>query len=126
MRRVALGIVLLVSVAVPATAQVAAAPQLTPDQKGYIVYDQCIMHAAIKASHTDAENEAIFGLAKADCAATRAQVIIGQENNRQFLAALDAADADKAANFPTWIKGVRERRKTFESQGGSPAGATQR
>jgi hypothetical protein len=36
------------------------------------------------------------------------------------LAALDAADADKSANFPEWIKGVRERRKTFETQGITP------
>lgn len=96
--------------------------ELTPDQKGYIAYDQCMMHAAIRASHTDAQNEAIFGLAKAQCAATRAQVIIGQENNREFLAALDAADADKEANFPAWIKGVRERRQARDAGHGAPDG----
>lgn len=125
MYRVALGIVLLTSSAVSAMAQIPAASQLSPDQKGYIIYDQCIMHAAIRASHTDAKDEEIFGLAKAQCAATRAQVIIGQENNRQFLAALDAADADKAANFPAWIKGVRERRKTFDTNSSSPAATPQ-
>ena len=92
----------------PALAQAPA--ELTSDQKGYIAYDQCMMHAAIQASHTDASDDAIFGLAKAQCAATRASVVIGQERNRDFLAALDAADADKAANFPAWIKGVRARR----------------
>lgn len=122
----AISLVVLLSTAVPSTAQVSTAPQLTPDQKGYIVYDQCIMHAAIRASHTKAKDEEIFGLAKAECAPTRAQVVIGQENNRQFIAALDAADADKAANFPAWIKGVRERRKAFEAKGSSPAAAPQR
>lgn len=121
MIRNAVGFVLLLSIAVPSAAQVAPGAQLTPDQKGYIVYDQCIMHAAIRASHTNAKNEEIFGLAKAACAPTRARVVIGQENNRQFIAALDAADADKAANFPAWIKGVRERRKAFEAKGSLPA-----
>lgn len=113
MLRMAFGLVLTIATAAPAAAQQTVAP-LTPDQKGYIVYDQCMMHAAIQASHTDAKDEAIFGLAKARCAATRALVIKGQENNREFLAALDAADADKAARFPAWIKGVRERRKAFD------------
>ena len=126
MSRAAYGLVLMVSIVAPATAQVTTPAQLTPDQKGYIVYDQCIMHAAISASHTDAKDEEIFGLAKAQCAATRAQVIIGQENNRQLLAALDAADADKSANFPAWIKGVRDRRKVFEARGGFPAAAAAR
>lgn len=120
MRRLALGLILAVSFVAPAMARSPTTPQLTPDQKGYIIYDQCMMHAAIKASRTDAKDEAIFGLAKAQCAATRAQVIIGQENNHQFLAALDAADADKSAYFPAWIKEVRERRKAFESRGAAP------
>jgi hypothetical protein len=72
-----------------------ASTQLTSDQKGYIVYDQCMMHAAIQ----------------------------GQENNKQFLAALDAADADKATRFPTWIKGVRERRKAFDAKLAAPVNA---
>ena len=108
-----LGLVVAAVMASPSMAQGPAGSQLTPDQKGYIAYDQCIMHAAIQASHTNAKDDEIFGLAKAQCAATRALVTVGQKNNRQFLAALDAADADKAANFPAWIKGVRERRKAF-------------
>lgn len=101
----------LVATALSTMAVAQTPTELTPDQKGYIVYDQCMMHAAIEASHTDADDAQIFGIAKASCAATRAQVVIGQEANAQYLAALDAADADKAANFATWIKGVRERRR---------------
>lgn len=111
MRGNATGFGFLASLAAPLTAQVAPAPQLTSDQQGYIVYHQCMMHAAIQASHTEAKDEEIFGRAKAECASTRARVVAGQESNRPFLAALDAADAEKAANFPAWIKGVRERRK---------------
>jgi hypothetical protein len=104
------GISLAIAVALPSQCLAQAAGQFTPDQKGYIAYDQCMMQAAIQASRTDAKDEEVFGLAKAQCAATRAQVIIGQESNREYLAALDAADADKSANFPAWIKSVRARR----------------
>ncbi len=119
MHRLLFGLALTMLIAVPATAQ-QSVPPLTPDQKGYIVYDQCMMHAAIKASRTDAKDEEIFGLAKAQCAVTRVQVLIGQENNRGFIAALDAADADKAAKFPAWIKGVRERRKAYDLPAPAP------
>jgi hypothetical protein len=100
-----------------------ASTQLTPDRKGYIVYDQCMMHAAIQASHTDAKDDEIFGLARAQCSSTRSAAIQGQENNKQFLAALDAADADKATRFPTWIKGVRERRKASDAKLAAPINA---
>jgi len=102
----------------PLAAQTPTSPtpdSLTPDQKGYIAYNQCLLHAAIRASRTDAPDDAIYGLAKAQCAPVRASVIRGQESNREYLAALDAADAEKAANFPAWIKGVRERRRQFEA-----------
>ena len=109
--------------AVPSLAMAQTPGALTPDQKGYIAYDQCMMHAAIQASHTNAKDEEIFRLAKAQCAPTRAQVVIGQEGNRQYLAALDAADADKAANFPAWIKGVRERRQARDAASSAPTGS---
>jgi hypothetical protein len=121
MRRVVLGLIsAAILIEAAALAQVPVTPQLTPDQKGFIAYDQCVMHAAIKASHTDANNDEVLALAKAQCAATRAQITAGREANRPFLAALDAADADKSANFPAWIKGVRERRKSFEGRGAVP------
>jgi hypothetical protein len=104
------GLSLAIVVALPSQCLAQAAGELTPDQKGYITYDRCMMQAAIQASRTDAKDGEVFGLAKAQCAATRAQVIVGQEGNREYIAALDAADADKAANFPAWVKGVRERR----------------
>lgn len=109
--------------AMPSLALAQTSGELTPDQKGYIAYDQCMMHAAIQASHTNAKNEDIFGLAKAQCAPTRVQVVIGQESNREYLAALDAADADKSTNFPAWIKGVRERRQARDGASSSPSGA---
>jgi hypothetical protein len=121
MRSFCIAFGLALSVCTSAVAQAPTSPpaanqELTPDQKGYIAYDQCMMHAAIRVSHTDAPDEAIFGLAKSECASTRAQVIIGQQSNRQFLDALDAADADKAAHFPAWIRSVRERREAMEAQ----------
>jgi hypothetical protein len=91
-------------------------PELTPDQKGYIAYDQCLMYAAMRASKTDAKDEAIYGLAKAECAPIRAAVVVGQEKNKAYLTALDAVDANKAANFPSWINGVRERRRLRDAQ----------
>lgn len=124
MAPITLGLILGAALAIPSAGS-AQASELTPDQKGYIAYHQCLMHAAIRASHTDAKDEDIYGLAKAQCAATRAQVIIGQESNRAYLAALDAADADKAANFPTWIKGVRERRRSRDAAYSSPASVSQ-
>lgn len=98
----------------PASAQGTAQQppaQLTPDQKGYIVYHQCMLYAAIRASRTDARDEDIFALAKQDCATTRTRVTAGLEGNREYMAALDAADAEKQANFPAWIKDVREKRR---------------
>ncbi|TCM17883.1 hypothetical protein EDF56_105229 [Novosphingobium sp. PhB165] len=121
MHRLALGLILATAVAAPAWAEAPGARQLTPDQKGYIVYDQCMMHAAIRASHTDAKDDEIFDMSKAACASTRAAVILGQENNAEFLAALDAADADKSARFPAWIKGVRARRAVYDARPATPA-----
>lgn len=115
MWRIAGALTLIATMADGAVAQVPTPPPLTPDQKGYIVYDRCMMHAAIVASHTDARDDEIFGIAKSRCAATRAAVVVGQENNREYLAALNGADADKSARFPAWIKGVRERRSTAQA-----------
>ncbi len=104
----------------PAFAQATPDPALSADQKGYVAYHQCMMHAAIEASHTSVAAADIYGIAKKQCAGVRAAVVRGQEGNRAFLAALDAADADKAENFPKWIEGVRERRREFEA-GAVPA-----
>ena len=122
MKRSASILAALVSVlgpAGPALAQEAAV--LTADQKGYIVYDRCMMSAAIAASRTEAKDEEIFGLAKSSCAATRAAVTKGLEGNKDYIAALDAADADKATNFPGWIKGVRARRNALDIGSAGPA-----
>lgn len=103
-----------------AFAQTQVPEELTAAQKGYIAYDQCVMHAAIRASRTPAGDEEIFGIAKAECAAIRSALVSSQSNNRELLTALDAADADKAANFPKWIKGVRERRRQFDAGPATP------
>jgi len=124
MRRMLFGWVLVAGTVIPAIAHAQAQPELASDQKGYIIYDRCMMQAAIAASRTDAKDEAIFGMAKTQCAATRSQVITGQEGNREFLAALDAADADKAARFPEWINGVRERRRQRDAEHAAPGSAT--
>jgi hypothetical protein len=116
MRRIVLVLLLVSGSNIPAMARAQTATELTPDQKGYIAYDRCMMHAAIAASRTDAKDEEIFGLARAQCASIRSNAISGQEGNREFLSALDAADADKAARFPAWIKGVRERRRQFDAK----------
>lgn len=116
MTRTILGFALAVAATAPLPALAQAADQLTPDQRGYIAYDRCMMHAAMEASRTEAKDEEVFGLAKAQCAATRAQVVVGREGDREYLAALDAADVEKAANFPAWIKGVRERRRARETR----------
>lgn len=124
MKLMGFGFALTICLAGPSLALVQTPGELTPDQKGYIAYDQCLMHAAIRASHTDAKDEEIYEAAKAQCATTRVQVITGLESNREYLAALDAVDADKAANFPVWIKGVRERRRARDAAYGSPAPRT--
>lgn len=111
----------ILTVISPVSAQ--TSDELTADQKGYIAYDQCLMHAAIEASRTDAGDDSIYTMAKGACAATRAAVIVGLEQNKEYLAALDALDADKATNFPSWIKGVRERRAAREAQFAKPQNA---
>ena len=101
MNRAAALIPLLLIVA-PATAWAQDPDQLDPG-----VYDRCLAQAAVRMSYTDARNEDIFGLAKRRCAATRASIA----RQPQMLAALDAADATKAANFPKWMSRLRERRQ---------------
>ena len=123
MRRRILGLIAAALGSAAALAQSPAPQQLSADQKAYIVYHECMMHAAMAASHTDAKDEAIFGIAKAQCAPTRARVVAGQEGNRDLLAALDAADVEKEAHFPVWIKGVRERRKAFDTPVNPPTAA---
>lgn len=114
-------VALILSVAAPSPGDAQPTGELASDQKGYIAYHQCLMHAAMRISRTDAEDDEVYGLAKAECAATREQVIVGHEANRVYLVALDALDAEKAASFPAWTKGVRERRRARETAFGVPA-----
>ena len=99
--------------AAPAPAQ--SAPQLSAGQAA-IVYDQCLARAAVRASRTDAADDAVYGLAKQDCAATRASLLAGNEADKERIAALAAIDADKQANFPALTRKIRERRKAWEAE----------
>jgi hypothetical protein len=114
-RRIAMALAL--AGASTAIAQVPST-SMTPDQKGYVAYHYCMMQAAMDASKTAAKDDEVYAIAHAKCAATRKSVLSGQDGNAEFVAALDAADAEKKANFPAWIKGVRERRVAREAEFG--------
>ena len=92
---------------------VAHAPASASDQKVLNLYDHCMIHAAVDASRTDARNENIYRIAKAACVATRASVVRMHAADPKYLAAFNATDAQKARNYPSWIKGVRARRAAY-------------
>lgn len=48
MKREVFGLTLIVIAAMPSLARAQKPGELTPDQKGYIAYDQCMMHAQFK------------------------------------------------------------------------------
>lgn len=87
------------------------------DEQAAIVYDQCLARAAARASRTDAADTAIFGLARAECAGQRTDLLraAGPERGRIF----DAIDANKEAGFPEATRKVRERRRAYEAQSGT-------
>ncbi len=98
------------------TTAVAQSPsEMGPDQKIYIVYHYCMMQSAMEASKTEARNEDIYAVAHKSCAQVRSEAAQISHQFPELLAALDAADAQKRANFPIWVKGVRERREKFEA-----------
>jgi hypothetical protein len=99
-------------------APVVQVPPALTDEQAAIVYDQCLARAAARASRTEAAETAIFGIAKAECARQRTGLLgaAGPERARIF----DAMDADKEAGFPEATRRVRERRRAFEAQSGSP------
>lgn len=88
------------------------------DEQATIVYDQCLAHAAQRASKTDAPETAIFGLARADCAAQRSQLLLGAGAERVRI--FDSIDADRQARFPEATRKVRETRRAFEARAGQP------
>jgi hypothetical protein len=89
---------------------------LTDDQ-ATLVYDQCLAYAAQRASKTDAPDTAIFGLARAECASQRADLLrdAGPERVRIF----DAIDSNRQARFPEATRKVRESRRAFEAKAGT-------
>lgn len=81
-------------------------------------YQRCLTDAAMQASYTNAPDDEIYRIARGACADARAAALAVKDRTPSYLAAMDAADADKAKNFPTWIKGVRERRRHEQAQRG--------
>lgn len=104
----------------------AAGPAPRQDVSAYtaeqvaIVYDQCLARAAVRASRTDAAEDAIYGIAKIECAATRASLLRGREADKPLVDVLTAIDRDKQASFPALTKKVRERRRAFEAEMAAP------
>ena len=93
--------------------------ELGVDQKIYIAYHYCMLQAAMKSSHEASRGEEIYDRAHQGCATVRAQAAAHLAQFPELATALDTADAEKKANFPSWIKGVRERRGTIA--GSAPA-----
>ena len=110
LRRILLSGALLVA----ASAQ-AQPHQLTAEQSA-IIYDQCLARAAVRASRTDAADEAIYGLAREACAETRNGLLAGHENDAELQRVLSAIDADKEASFPRLTQQIREQRRQREAQ----------
>jgi hypothetical protein len=105
--------------AVYAGSAFAQAPAVTTEQAA-IVYDQCLARAAVRASRTDAADDAIYGLAKAQCASTRTALLDGAMGDAKRVAVLDAIDADKQARFPALTRQIREQRKAREAEMARP------
>ena len=87
------------------------------DEQATIVYDQCLAYAAQRASKTDAADTAIFGIARADCAGQRAELLRGAGAERAGI--FDSIDSNRPARFPEATRKVREMRRAFEAQAGT-------
>jgi hypothetical protein len=99
------------------------APQGTTaldDRQAAIVYDQCLARAASSASKTDAVDTAIFGIAAAACADLRGQLLAGAGAGSERRRIFDAIDADKQAGFPAATRKVREQRRAYGAELGTP------
>jgi hypothetical protein len=90
------------------------------DGQAAIVYDQCLARAAVGASKTDAADTAIFGIAAAACADLRGQLLAGAASGSKRRRIFDAVDADKQAGFAAATRKVREQRRAYEAQLGTP------
>lgn len=84
-------------------------------------YHRCLTDTAMQLSYGSTAEADIYRLARNTCANARAAAIASARGDTSILAALDAADAEKAKNFPAWIKGVRERRRHEQAQRGRGA-----
>ena len=85
-------------------------------EQAAIVYDQCLARAAVRASRTDASDAAIFGLAHADCAPLRAQLLAGRADNAELRRIFAEIDAGKATTFPALTRRIRAQRAGREGQ----------
>jgi hypothetical protein len=88
------------------------------NEQALIVYDQCLSREAASLSRTDLAEDAIFDQALRRCIVLRADLLSGSPPERfiQF----KKLDESKAAAFPALTRQVRERRRAFEAQAGSP------
>lgn len=129
---------ILAMLAAPADPAPQALPGFTPEQTRYIlneaerqkriaglsneqaliVYDQCLSREAASLSRTDLAEDEIFNWALRRCIVLRADLLSGSPPERfiQF----KQLDESKAAAFPALTRQVRERRRAFEAQGGTP------
>ncbi|HEU0097750.1 MAG TPA: hypothetical protein VFQ67_03150 [Allosphingosinicella sp.] len=92
-------------------------PDLT-DEQAAIVYDQCLARAAVRASKTDAADTAIFGLARTECGGQRTDLLRGAGPERARI--FEAIDSDRQASFPEATRKVRQMRRAYEAQAGTP------
>lgn len=113
MRRALLGAA-LATIAAPALARVPTGSVEARVES----YNRCMMLAAVRASYTDAASHRIYGIARAACAAARNSRAVDRARQPVYLAAVDAADAARAAHLAGWVAELRERRRASEAASG--------
>ena len=79
-------------------------------EKRLDAYNRCMVLAAVRASYTSAADHAVYRIARAACAAARDARAIERARQPVYLAAVDAADATRAAHLAAWVAELRERR----------------
>ena len=100
----------LASMAAPAMAQSPA-----DVEKRIESYNRCMMLASVRASYTNAANHEIYGIARAACATARDSRAIDRSRQPVYLAAVDAADANRATHLASWVGELRDRRRATDA-----------
>ena len=81
-------------------------------------YNRCMVMAAVRASYTDAADHAVYRIARAACATSRDARAVERARQPIYLAAVDAADATRAAHLAAWVADLRERRHAGDASYG--------